>query len=398
MNSGIDGKTNWPLILLIYLATITAATHLGKSPPALPSIMEELNISLITAGWVVSIVGLMGACGGIGAGLLGDRFGHARLMKFALVAFVIGGSAGAFTETATMLLITRAIEGGAYICAAVASPSLIAGLAADRDRSLAISIYSTSVPMGMTIAVLAAPLILDLSGWRGLWLAIAGLSALMFILITIFVRPGQAKKSAAGQSFLQDAWLTISTPGPNILAVGFLTYTAQWTAVMIWLPTFVVEQRDASLGLAALLTAPVIAMNIGGNWFGGVLMHRGAPRWLLMTVGTVTMGLCALGFFPEFLPDSVRYGLCLAFSFFGGMQPASLAAGGPFHAPSPAQLGTTNGYWLQGSQVGQLLGAPAVAFVVTTTGGWAAVGPALAIGTLINVVLAQWLRKLESRP
>ena len=359
--------------------------------------MKELDVSLVAAGWIVSIVGLVGATGGIAAGLLGDRFGHARLMKTALIGFVIGGTAGAFTETATMLLISRAVEGGAYICAAVASPSLIAGLASDRDRSLAISIYSTSVPMGMTIAVLIAPLILELGGWRGLWLAVAGLSAVMFILIAIFVQPGQAKRAAKGQSFLCDAWLTISTPGPNILAVGFMTYTAQWTAVMVWLPTFIVDQRAASLGLAALLTAPVIAMNIGGNWFGGVLMHRGAPRWLLMTVGTSVMGLCALGFFPEFLPDSVRYVLCLAFSFFGGMQPASLAAGGPVHAPSPAQLGTTNGYWLQGSQVGQLLGAPSVAFVVTTTGGWAAVGPALVIGTVINIALAQWLRKLETR-
>lgn len=391
-----DTETNWPLITLIYIATITAATHLGKSPPALPSIMEELGVSLVAAGWIVSIVGLVGATGGIAAGLLGDRFGHARLIKFALIGFVIGGTAGAFTETATMLLISRAVEGGAYICAAVASPSLIAGLASNRDRSLAISIYSTSVPMGMTIAVLIAPQILELGGWRGLWLAVAGLSAVMFVLIAIFVRPGQAQRAARSQSFLRDAWLTISTPGPNILAVGFMTYTAQWTAVMVWLPTFIVDQRDASLGLAALLTAPVIAMNIGGNWFGGVLMHRGAPRWLLMMVGTSVMGLCALGFFPEVLPDPVRYGLCLAFSFFGGMQPASLAAGGPVHAPSPAQLGTTNGYWLQGSQVGQLLGAPAVAFVVTTTGGWAAVGPALVIGTVINIALAQWLRKLEA--
>jgi len=175
----------------------------------------------------------------------------------------------------------------------------------------------------------------------------------------------------------------------------FLTYTAQWTAVMAWLPTFIVEQREASLGVASVMTALVVMMNIGGNWLGSVLLHKGVPRWALISAGTLAMGLTALAFFPEGLPDMVRYGLCLAFSLFGGMQPASLTSGAPAHAPSPGQLGTTNGYWMQGSQLGQLLGAPAVAAVVTISGGWALAGPALALGTVLNVFLALWLRKLE---
>ena len=389
-------KTNWPLIMLILAGTVTAATQIGKAPPAVPEIQRELALSLVTAGWVVSISSLIGSCLGIAVGLLADRFGHARLLKYALFAFAVGGALGAAAQGTTFLMISRVIEGGAYLCVAVSVPSLVARLAAPNDRSFALAIYSTCFPLGMAVIILIAPAILAAVGWRGLWLGIAGWSALVFIAVVIFLRDAPPHKDAQPrQPFLRDIRVTITKPGPIILAISFFTYSAQWTAVMVWLPTFIVQQRGTSLAVAAALTSLVIAANVLGNWLGGVLMRRGVPRWLLMISGTLAMGLSAIGFFPETLPDPIRYILCLFFSFCGGVQPASIAAAAPAHAPSPSQLGTTNGYWLQGSQLGILFGAPAVAAVVTATGGWAAAGPALAVGTVVNVGMALWLRRLE---
>lgn len=388
-------STNWPLISLVFAGAVTASVHIGKVPPALPDIRAELSVGLVMAGWIVSIFALIGTMGGIFAGLVTDRLGHSRMIKGALVAFAAGGVLGAVGENSTSLLVSRVIEGAAYIVLAVATPSLIAVLAAPRDRNLAVGLYGMGVPVGMSIALLASPPIIAAIGWRGLWWSVVGLSLAMLALMLLFVRARPSSQGRRTTSFLRDIALTISRPGPNILMGCFLTYTAQWTAVMAWLPTFIVEQREASLGVASLMTALVVMMNIGGNWLGSVLLHRGVPRWALISAGTLAMGLTALAFFPEGLPDAVRYGLCLAFSLLGGMQPASLTSGAPAHAPSPDQLGTTNGYWMQGSQLGQLLGAPAVAAVVTISGGWALAGPALALGTVLNVILALWLRKLE---
>ncbi len=388
-------STNWPLIALVFAGAVTASVHIGKVPPALPDIRAELSVGLVAAGWIVSIFALIGTMGGIFAGLVTDRLGHSRMIKGALVAFAAGGVLGAIGENSTSLLVSRVIEGAAYIVLAVATPSLIAVLAAPRDRNLAVGLYGMGVPVGMSIALLASPPIIAAIGWRGLWWSVVGLSLVMLALMLLFVRARPSSQGRRTTSFLRDIGLTISRPGPNILMGCFLTYTAQWTAVMAWLPTFIVEQREASLGVASVMTALVVMMNIGGNWLGSVLLHRGVPRWALISAGTLAMGLTALAFFPEGLPDMVRYGLCLAFSLLGGMQPASLTSGAPAHAPSPDQLGTTNGYWMQGSQLGQLLGAPAVAAVVTISGGWALAGPALALGTVVNVILALWLRKLE---
>jgi MFS family permease len=85
----------------------------------------------------------------------------------------------------------------------------------------------------------------------------------------------------------------------------------------------------------------------------------------------------------------------MCFSFFGGFQPASLIASVPIHSPSKMLLSTTNGFVYQGSQLGQLLGPPVIAIVVTFSSSWELVGIFLFFGTLVNLVLAQKLKNIE---
>jgi MFS family permease len=174
-----------------------------------------------------------------------------------------------------------------------------------------------------------------------------------------------------------------------------MTYTFQWMAIMVWLPTFVIEERGYSLSLAALLAAAAVIINIFGNWFGAWLIHRGAVRWIMVTIGTTVMGMTSLLIFPDVLPDLARFSLVLVFSFLGALQPTALLASVPIHSPTEAQLGATNGVLYQGSQIGQLLGPPIVALVVTYTGTWAFAGWVLFIGTVMNLAMAQWIRILE---
>ncbi len=52
-------RTPWALVGLLVAAGIVAAFHVGKVPPALPSIREDLGASLRQAGWLLSIVNLI---------------------------------------------------------------------------------------------------------------------------------------------------------------------------------------------------------------------------------------------------------------------------------------------------------------------------------------------------
>ena len=105
---------------------------------------------------------------------------------------------------------------------------------------------------------------------------------------------------------------------------------------------------------------------------------------------------CMAVIFAASLPDGPRYVACLVFSLFGGMLPAAVLSGAPVVAPSAAQVATTNGLLIQGSNVGQMIGPPALSWLTLTadwqSGYWLLQGAALAV-----VVLALAYRAVERR-
>jgi sugar phosphate permease len=169
---------------------------------------------------------------------------------------------------------------------------------------------------------------------------------------------------------------------------------------MVWLPSFLVEQKSISLSGSAALTALVVAMNVPGNLLGGWLLHRRTRRWILLTATNAIVGLTVIGIFSDALSDTVRYLLCLAFSGIGGIVPATLLSAGPVHAPSLRQLGVTNGLLMQGSHAGNFIGPPVVAAVVAATGLWQGTFWILfacsVLGVLLGMVLGEIEKKLPS--
>jgi nitrate/nitrite transporter NarK len=163
---------------------------------------------------------------------------------------------------------------------------------------------------------------------------------------------------------------SLASRGNIAMALLFAFYVAQWTSIMVWLPTFLVDEHRLSTGGAAYATALFVLINVPGNLVGGWLLARGLPRGLLIVVGATIAGLCELGMFLDALPPAARYALVLAFSLSAGVIPAAVFSGLPLHARTPQHIGTGNGIVMQASQVGQFLGPLALAWIATHFGGW----------------------------
>ncbi|MFZ9439293.1 MAG: MFS transporter, partial [Hylemonella sp.] len=96
---------------LVILAGVCAALHMGKLPPALPILQQELGISLLQSGFLLSLVQLAGMLFGIFIGLAADGIGQRRSMLIGLGVLALSSLLGACAQDAASLLRWRALEG-----------------------------------------------------------------------------------------------------------------------------------------------------------------------------------------------------------------------------------------------------------------------------------------------
>ena len=85
-------RTGVPPAWIVLIGGVSAALHVGKLPPAIPVLQSELGISLVQAGFLLSLVQLAGMMLGLVIGLVADGFGLRRSMATGLGVLFVGGS------------------------------------------------------------------------------------------------------------------------------------------------------------------------------------------------------------------------------------------------------------------------------------------------------------------
>lgn len=349
---------------------MVCGAYMTKAAPALPLQRAELGLTLVESGFIATAFNVVGGTLGIFAGTLAGRFGLRRAALGGLALLAGAGLLGAAAGHFALLLVSRALEGVGFLMFTVCGSALVASAAhGERDRARALGLWAAYMPAGGGLALLAAPPLLAAWGWQGLWLALCGVAAGCFVLA---YRHAPEPPRGAPLASLRLIRETLARPGNLALAALFVFYVAQWVSVMIWLPTFLVDERGASPAAAALLTAAMVLVNAPGNVAGGLLLARGVRRGSLVIAASAIMAASAAGMLSPALPDGARYLLCLGFSLCAGVIPGAIFSGLPVHAKSPQHISTANGLVLQTSQAGQFLAPVALAWLASRFGGWGA--------------------------
>lgn len=390
MNAPLAQRTSWPDVWLFTLAGIVAAFHIGKVPPALPVLRAELDFGLTAAGWVLSTINLIGMSLGMVAGLLADRIGARRAMLGGLAVLAMADLAGSFAGSVEAILIGRFAEGVGLFAVVVSAPPLILRATTPSDQKLTMGLWGCYMPAGTALMMVLAPSLLLLLGWRGLWIANGALALACLLALAVRGRGQSATAAMARPPLWHAVRETFAARGPLLLAACFGTYAFAYLALVGFLPTYMVEQRGVDPAAAGLLTALVVAANVVGNLASSPLQARGAARWALIGAAALSMALCSIAIFDETVGDLWRYLACLIFSAAGGMAPGALFASVPHNAPRTSLIATTGGLMMQGSNSGSTLGPPALALLVTASGGWQA-GAWLLCGMLSLCICAAFL-------
>lgn len=362
-------RTHWNAAIAALLLGVVAAIYIGKLPPAIPALRQEFSLSLAQAGWLVSAFNTLGVLASIFMGLFTARVGAFRFCMGGLAFLTIGGLLGALAQDAFWLIASRLLEGVGSLSIAVAAPGLIMQSTVAADRKRVLSFWGGYMPTGTTIGMLLAPVLIANLGWRALWLATVICALAAMILLYSLREQYDAPAGAAGGTWQASAG-PLTAPGPCLIALAFACYAFNYYAIMVWLPTFMVGERQTPLGIAALLTALMVAANIPGNLLGGVLLQRGLARGSNICLAGIATAITCLIIFSPALADWARYLGCVAFSFSVGILPGSVMSAAQTHASNPAQVGTVQGMINQGSNMGQFLSPLLVTAIVGASLAW----------------------------
>lgn len=393
---------------LVVGAGVLAACQVGKVIIALPAVRADLEMSLTTAGFVLSSYTIVGAALGGLAGTFVERLGRRRVLVASLLVLGAGAVMGAASPTTALLLASRVVEGFGFMGVVVAGPSLIANAAGPANRRLSLGLWGAYMPLGQVIAIASAPVFLATVGWRGLWVVnaallfgYAGLARSRVEGVSRFA--GRSARSYLGeqrddqQGDRRPRTRTLRSPGPLLLSVAFGMYSLQYLAVIGFLPT-IYAAGGMSGSLTGLLTATVVLGNVGGNVAGGWLLHRGMRAGTLIAASAATTGSSVLVLYSDWAGFGLSYLAALVFSTVGGLLPASVFGAVPSLAPSHRDVATTNGMVVQASNLGSIVGPPAVAMVAAQAGGWSMSPLVLTTAAVVSLGAGTAVRARESRP
>jgi CP family cyanate transporter-like MFS transporter len=387
--------------VIVVLAGVSAALHVAKLPPAIAALQAALGISLLQAGFLLSLVQLAGMSAGVACGALADALGFRRSMLFGLLLLSLASAVGGIARDVTSLLLLRAVEGFGFLLVVLPAPGLIRRLVAPERLNRVLGLWGTYMPFGAALALLAGPVWIGAFGWRAWWWLLAALSLAMALWLARAVPAAPTGAAAPPMPWRQRLRQTLAARGPWLVAMTFAVYAGQWLAVVGFLPTIYL-QAGVSGAATGVLTALAAAVNVVGNVVSGRLLQAGTPPTRLLNIGFCTMGLTALLAFAAVdgwaLPAALRYVAVLAFSLVGGLIPATLFALAVRLAPSEQTLSTSVGWMQQWSAAGQFCGPPLVAWVASRSGGWQWTWVATGACSLLGLLLAARIGALLRSP
>ncbi|HEU5185199.1 MAG TPA: MFS transporter [Gemmatimonadaceae bacterium] len=256
-------RREWIGLAVIALPCLLYSMDLTVLYLAVPHLTADLTPTSAQLLWISDIYGFLIAGSLITMGTLGDRIGRRRLLLMGATAFGIASILAAFSSSAEMLIVTRAILGVAGATLAPSTLSLIRNMFLDdRQRTVAIGIWATSFSLGGAIGPVLGGVMLEHFWWGSVFLlSVPVMAALLIIgprLLPEFRDPGAGRLDVTSAAMSLAAILAVIY-GLKRIAQDGMSSTPMFViglGILIGI-TFVIRQRR--------LSDPLIDLRLFGN-------------------------------------------------------------------------------------------------------------------------------------
>ncbi|MGN7388012.1 MFS transporter [Sporosarcina sp. SAFN-015] len=174
-------------VLILAISTITVGLVELIVGGILPIIADDLNVSIGTAGQLISVYALVFAIAGPVLLSLTAKIERKKLYLVTMVIFFAGNIMTFFSPTFTFVMIARVITATSAALLIVLSLTIAARIVEAPKRAKAISYIVMGISSSLVLGVPLGILITNAFGWRSVFLGIAVLSICSFIFVSIFL-------------------------------------------------------------------------------------------------------------------------------------------------------------------------------------------------------------------
>jgi EmrB/QacA subfamily drug resistance transporter len=164
------------------ISTLVVNANTSAVSILLPSISADTGTSVDTLQWAVTGYSLVGAAVIVTSGALGDVFGRRRVFLGGLGLFVISCVLIALSQTGGGVIAGRAIQGAAGSTILACGMSLISVASSGAEKMRAVALWGAASAVGAAAGPLIGGLLVDLTGWQGLFWINAVVAVLCAVL------------------------------------------------------------------------------------------------------------------------------------------------------------------------------------------------------------------------
>ena len=384
-----QAQAGWTLILTIWFFGVLAGAGLGKTIPLVGMVIKLYGAPPSQAAWFISIVTVASVVLAPFGGWLIDRFGERRVLALSCLIDILGNLIVAAAGSFAAVMAGRVVEGFGFTGLLVAGTRVTRGA----QRNIAMTLWGTSVPVGVGIAEALSSTLTEGVFQRPFW---GHAAALIMGLALVRALPRLPKAVLAHDPF--GMFEIYRHSGAVRLGAALTAVVAAQFGIAETFPQFLKIAYDQPIEIAGPIGAASIALGVLGSIGAGVLLNK--------KMSPLTLGLTAVGFVGACggLTFAPNIGVALSSLMFLLCCIGAGAAIGlgfamvPVVAPSPAAYGAAGALCNQLVNLGFVIGPPAAfaALHAETRGGpmALAVGGALLAALLLpKAILRSGLRR-----
>lgn len=199
----------WLGLAVLVLPTVLLALDMTVLHLAVPHLSADLKPGSTQLLWILDIYGFMIAGFLMVMGTLGDRIGRRKLLLCGALAFGLVSVLAAFSDSAVMLIFSRALLGIAGATLMPSTLSLIRNMfQQEHERTRAISIWMTGFIVGGAIGPVVGGLLLEFFWWGSVFLL--GVPVMLLLLVLGHWLLPEFRDDHAGQLDIGSALLSVA--------------------------------------------------------------------------------------------------------------------------------------------------------------------------------------------